>query len=205
MKRCIAVMLTGILMISFAACKSAGRHDAYKEIYKRYNNMESYYAEVEITSRNDRSENVYHVRQFYKAPDMYSMVVDGPEEIAGSGYVFKNGEVKVKSGFGKSEILDIYSPDERGSSCIADFFAEYYKSEETMVAATGGVTGNATTVMNCQLSGKNVNLFSQSLWIENKTFLPIKLETYDVNNNVVVTVNYNEFKLNCDLEDSFFE
>lgn len=205
MKKCIAVIVTGILMISFAACGAARGHDAYKEIYKRYNHMESYYAEAEITSRNDRSENVYHVRQFYKAPDMYSMVVDGPENVAGSGYVLKNGEVKIKSGFGKNEILGTYSHNERSSSCIADFFAEYYKSEETMVAVSGGVDGNATTMMNCQLSGKNVNLFRQSLWIDNKTFLPIRLETYDVNNNVVVTVKYNEFKLNCDLDDAFFE
>lgn len=205
MKRCIAVLAATILMINLAACGKSEKHSAYKEIYKRYNHMESYYAEAEITSRNDRSENVYYVRQFYKAPDMYSMVVDGPEEIAGSGYVFKNGEVKIKSGFGKSENLGMYSPNERGSSCISDFFAEYYKSEETMVSVTGGIAGNATTVLNCQLSGKNVNLFSQSLWINNKTFLPIKLETYDVNNNVVVTVEYNEFKLNCDLDDAFFE
>ena len=205
MKKCIAVIMTGILMINFAACGKSEKYGAYKEIYKRYNHMDSYYAEAEITSRNDRSENVYHVRQFYKAPDMYSTVVDSPEEIAGSGYVFKNSEVKIKSGFGKNEILGAYSPNEHSSTCVADFFAEYYKSEETMVAVAGGVAGNATTVMNCQLSGKNVNLFSQSLWIDNKTFLPIKLETYDVNNNVVVTVKYNEFKLNCDLDDAFFE
>lgn len=205
MKKSIAIIMVGILMMSLMGCSAKSGHDAYKEIYKRFNDFESYYAEAVITARNDRSENVYHVRQFYKAPDMYSMVVDGPEAVAGSGYVFKNGEVILKSGFGKSEVLSIASPTERSYFCVADFFEEYYKSEETAVATSGGVFNGETTVMSCQISGKNPNMFSQKLWIDNKTFLPLKLETYDVNNRVVMTVEYNDFKRNCDIEDTFFE
>ena len=75
-------------MISLAACGAKSGHDAYKEIYKRYNELESFYAEAEITVRNVRTENTYYVRQFYKEPDMYSLLVDAPEVVAGSGYVF---------------------------------------------------------------------------------------------------------------------
>lgn len=204
MKKCITAILGVILMISLAGCGAVGHHDVHKEIYKRYYSPKSYYAEAELTITNDRSRNVYHVRQFYLAPDKYSVVVDSPENVAGSGYVFKDGTVLLKSGFGKNEKLPC-TPDGRSSSCLADFFAEYYKSEEASVSVSGGVVNEPETVMSCQLSGKKTNMFSQKLWINNETFLPVKLETYDADNNAVVTVTYNEFKLNCDLDDSFFE
>ncbi len=204
MKKCIAVIMTGILMMSLAACGKPKEYDAHKEIYKRYNGIKSYYAEGEITSKNDRSENVYHIRQFYRTPDMYSVVADSPEEIAGSGFVVKNGEVTLKSGFGKNEVLEGYLPNQKSFVCIAEFFEEYYKSEETAVAVSGGIAEN-TVRLDCQLNGKNVRLFRQSLWIDAKTFLPVRLETFDVNGNAVVSVKYNEFKLNCEIDDSFFE
>ncbi len=205
MKRCIAVFVTTILMISLASCGESRGHDAYREIYKRYTNIESYYAEATVTVKNDRSENVYYVRQFYKAPDKYCMVTDGPEEVAGSGYVFRDGEVWLRSGFGKDETLGVISPNERSSTCIADFFEEYYKTEDASVTASGGALGNGATAMECQVSGKNPNRFRQRAVIDNKTFLPLRFETYDVNNNIVVEVVYNEFKLNCEIEDSLFK
>lgn len=204
MKKCIAVALSVILMTSLASCGKASGHDAYREIYKRYTNMESFYAEATVTAKNDRTENAYHVRQFYKAPGQYCMVVDGPEAVAGSGYVFQNGEVLLKSGFGKNAALGAVSPNMRSSSCIADFFEEYYKTEETSVTASGGALGNSVTALECQVSGRNPNLFSQKAVISNETFLPVRLETYDVNNNLVVEVVYNEFKLNCDIDEALF-
>lgn len=204
MKKSISAVFAVILMISLAACGTKSGHDAYKEIYKRYNALNSFYAEVEITVRNARSENTYCARQFYKSPDAYSIAVDSPEELGGSGYVMRGGETLVKSGFGKSENLGVCSPSARNVVFITDFFEEYYKSEETSVSTAGGMN-EKTTVLSCFVKDGTESRFSRSLWIDNKTFLPVKLETYDINGKPTVTVNYKEFKRNCDIEDKFFE
>ena len=203
MKKSIAALLTVILMISLAACRAKGGYDAYKEIYKRYGSMESFYAAAEITVRNDRTENTYKVRQTYKAPDTYEIVFDSPEEIAGSGYSFRDGKVFLKSGFEHGESLGIYSPNERHTVFLTDFFSEYYKSEDSSAAASGGSL-ESTTVLKCFISNGGENRFSQNLWIDNKTFLPVKLETYDSGGNPTVTVKYTEFKRNCDTDNSIF-
>ena len=205
MKKCITAIVGVILMISLFGCGTKDGHDIYKEIYKRYNSMESYYAEAEVICKNDRSENVAHIRQFYMAPDKYSMVVDSPEEIAGSGYVFNGKTILVKSGFGKTEVMDFCLPDERSALCITDFFAEYYKSEETAIATASGLKNGDVTILECIVSGRKPTMFRQKLWIDNNTYLPVKLETYDVNNNVVVTIKYNEFKRNCDIDKTLFK
>ena len=71
MKKYIAALAAFVLTISLCASCSRGAdgYDAYKEIYKRYCNIENFYAEAEITVENPRTETVYHVRQSYTAPD----------------------------------------------------------------------------------------------------------------------------------------
>lgn len=204
MKRGIAAIMSVILMTTLASCGITSGHDAYKEIYKRYNAMESFRAAAEITVKNERTENTYFVRQAYAAPDRFSMTVEEPAELAGSGYVFGNGEVVLKSGFGHNETLTGFSPSSRSAVFLVDFFEEYYRSEDAYVE-TLGKSNPDETVMSCMPSDGDKNRFSQSLWIDNKTFLPIRLETYDSNGNMTVRVKFVEFERNCDIEDSDFE
>ena len=205
MKRCIAVIMSVILMTSFASCGKKDMQDVYRESYKRLSNMRSYYAEANVVVKNERSENLYHVRQFYKAPDMYSVVVDAPETIGGSGYVFKGNDVLVKSGFGKNELLTVNSPDKRNLSCIVDFIEGYSRDEESTVSVAGGAFGDKATVLKYKVNNGDGKYFIQRLWIDNKTYLPIKLETYDAGGKVMVSVRYGKFILNGDIEDAFFE
>lgn len=204
MRKCIAALAVITFAIILAACSRLGGHDAYGEIYKRYNSLKSFRAAAEITVRNDRTENVYSVRQVYAAPDRFAMTVEKPSEIAGCGYVFRGGEVLLKSGLGESERFpDVFS-DERSAVLLTDFFEEYYKSEDSYVE-TLAEKNPAETVMSCFLSEKNKNRFSQTLWIDNRTFLPIRLETYDSDGNMTVRVEYREFERNCDTKESDFE
>lgn len=203
-KRIAAALAAVILMISlFSACSHGGAHSAYEEIYERYNNLESFYAEAKITAINSRSKNVYCVRQFYAAPDKFSLVVDSPEEVAGSGYVFSGGSYTVRSGFGKDESVEIGSPDGKNALLLADFFSAYYKSESASAEAGKGFSGGVT-VMECLLESRNERQFKQKLFIDNKTFLPIRLETYDINGDLSFTVEYTEFKRNCRIDESNF-
>lgn len=204
MKKGIAAFVSVILMTTLAACGRTSGHDAYKEIYRRYNAMESFRARVEITAKNERTENTYIVRQVYAAPDRFGVIVEEPQELADSGYMFKNGEVVLKSGFGHNEILKDLSPSNRSAMFLVDFFEEYYKSEDAY-AETLGKSNPDETVMSCMPGDGDKNRFSQSLWIDNKTFLPIRLETYDSNGNLTFRVRFLEFERNCDIEDSDFE
>lgn len=203
MKKCIAAVVAFVLMISLGACNSDG-HDVYKEIYKRYNSMETFEAVAEVTVTNERTENVYLVRQLFAAPDKFLLEVKEPANIAGSGYVCKNGEITIKSGFGHDEEVTGWSGLTHGVLFVNDFFEEYFKSEETAVHVSKK-TGDTLTVLECYLSGKNDKQFMERLWIDNKTFLPVKMETYDINKNVVVKVEFKEFIRDCQIDESEFE
>ncbi|MBR5613946.1 MAG: outer membrane lipoprotein carrier protein LolA [Clostridia bacterium] len=205
MKKSITALLcAAILMTSLSGCGAKTAHDSYKEIYKRYNDIQSFSATVEITADNRQTQNVYLAEQYYKAPDKFAMTVLQPQSVSGSGYVFEGGKVLVKSGFGHGEEFEGLSVSERSSVAISDFFAEYYKSEETFIQTDGKLAGD-TTCMTCFLPGKNERRYMQSLWIDNKTYLPLKMITYDIKENPVVTVVFKEFERNCEIDQQKFE
>lgn len=196
MKKSItAVLAAAILMTSLCSCGRKTEHDHYREIYKRYNDLHSFSATVEVTVQNSQGKSAYTAEQKYKAPDWFEVTFIRPQSLSGSGYVFDGETVLLKSGFGHTEEIQNAALSVAGSVSVADFFEEFYKSEETSVLTESCVTGNQTC-LNCFLPGKNKKRFRQSLWIDNDTYLPIRLETYGIDEKPTVTVEFCDFVRN---------
>ncbi len=202
-KGIIAVFAALILATSLGGCGEKSPQDAYKEIYKRYSHINSYYAAATVTVFSDKGESKYSVRQFYEAPDKFAFFVDSPEAVAGSGYVAKDGHFALKSGTGDRFDSKVAFPDSKNCMFLCDFFEEYYKSEETSVAVDSGLVEDKI-VMQCYTSGKNPNSFMQSLTVDTKTYLPLVLTTYNIDNKPVTEVEFNDFKRNADIDEKIF-
>ncbi|MBO5955534.1 MAG: outer membrane lipoprotein carrier protein LolA [Clostridia bacterium] len=203
MKRCIATILAFVLMISLSGCKT-GSHDVYEEIYERYYNMKSFSAVAEVTVKSDKTENRYVVKQLYEAPDSFLIRVVEPKELEGSGVSLQGDQMILNSGFGHNEAFGGKLSAGHGVLFVSDFFETYFKSEETSVSAATS-KGDSVTVLECFLGGKNEKRFMQKLWIDNETFLPLKLETYDINQNPSVTVSFREFQRNYEIDPKNFK
>ncbi len=202
-KSIFAVLAAFILATSLAGCGEKSPQDAYREIYSRYNHMKSFYAAATVRVISDKGESEYSVRQFYEEPDKFAFFVDSPENVAGSGYVAKDGQFTLKSGTGDSFASRIAFPDSKNCMFICDFFEEYYKSEETAVTADNGLIEDKI-VMQCYTADRNPNRFMQSLTVDTKTFLPIMLATYNAENKPVIEVEFHDFKRNADIDEKIF-
>ncbi len=203
MKKCGAIFFVFVLMINLCGCVGSS-HNVYEEIYKRYYQMESYSAVAEVTVKTDKTENSYRIKQLYSAPDSFFVEVLEPQAVEKSGFSSVNGETRFFSGVGNEKVVSFDFGTGRSDLFVSDFFEAYFESEETAVFASKS-QGDAVTVMECFLNGKNEKRFLQRLWVDNKTFLPIKLETCDINKNPVVTVVFEEFERNCDIDQGKFE
>ncbi len=202
-KSIMAVFMALILATSLAGCGEKSPQDTYKEVYKRYNDLKSFYAAATVRVKSASGEGEYAVRQFYKAPDSYAFFVDAPEAVAGSGYVAKDGGFTLKSGTGDRFESEVAFPDSKNCMFICDFFEEYYKSEETALTVSEGLMAEKL-VMQCYLSGKDKNRFMQSLTIDTKTYLPITLTTYDIDKKPVIEVEFHDFKRNSPIDEKIF-
>ena len=176
MKKSIMAFFAAILMISLVGCNGGETHNHHKEIYKRYSNIDSFYAEVRITVKNETTESSYLARQFFEKPDRISFSVDSPEEVAGSGYTFKDGKYRLISGFGEESTVNVLFPNEKSTVFLNDFFENYYKSEDASLRIGAGFQNDKTT-LSSPLSGASKKHFMQSLEVDNNTYLPLKLHS----------------------------
>ena len=205
MKKALAVTFAAfVLMITLSACTGRVKHDSYKEIYNRYSDIKSYIAEAEITVKSNLTTNTYLVKQYFLAPDNYKTEITAPDNMAGTGYSFCDGEVRLNSSGGEVFSISDYVPEDRNYVFINDFFANYYKSEDTFVETSGGIKNDCTVLKNV-LSEGNPYRHSQTVKINNSSLLPEKLVTYDMDNNEVLSVEYKSFTFDTELEKEIFK
>lgn len=193
-----------ILMMTLTSCGASLNHDVYTEIYNRYNAMKSFTATATVEVTGNKGNAVYKIKQYYTAPDKYRLDILEPEASAGTTYIFDGGNVYLKSDKGGSATLENYIPSEKDYMFVPQFFEDYYKSEDSFAEASKDLSGEQTKLNSVTDSG-NVSRFSQSIWIDNKTFVPSRLATYDINGGEVIVVDFEEFTLNDKIDDTVYQ
>lgn len=197
MKKSILVVLAFILMISLTSCK----RDIDYEINKRYMNLQSYYAKINVTITGNKGKADYDMEQIYQAPDRYKTEVLGPENLKGTAFITDGDGIRLRSeSYGEIHI-DKGVSEELDFMFLGDFLKELYSLGEI-----GGYIPNndGEIVLNSVRSGKNSYHFTQSLYINADTYLPIKLITYDSKGNEIIKVEYREFNFNPQIDETAF-
>ena len=194
----ISAVLAAILMtISLCSCGAEkSEHSVYTDIFEIYNSLETYTAEGTMTVVSNLTDNSYAFKQYYAAPDKYRIDFDG------MSYICAGGNVYMKSG-GGAQTLENYISGDKNYIFVTDFFNEYFKSEDASVTVSGAENG--FTVLDAPSGGGNIYRAEQSMWVDNKTYLPIKIETRDANKKPVLTVEFSDFKLNEKIDESVFQ
>jgi len=203
-----AVAVSATLMITLISC---GRNeDIHTRIYRKYSNIDSFSAVVEVTVNTDRTENVYQMRQYYIAPDMFREDVLSPENLEGMTYIFSGGTMLIIPPNDGESVLFEDIPKNRSYTFLPDFFGRYFEIGTEAVPVSAEPTGETAqvdetvTVLEVQLDGDNIYRATQKLWIDNKTLMPIRLETYDADGDPLVVVLFTEFNLNDNIDDEIF-
>jgi len=204
LKKYISAALALAAVVLFAV--SCGKNSNAGKIRKLYENIESYTAEISVTVNSNRTSKTYSIFQYYRSPDSYREDMILPDGGIGARYIFANGSAALipPNGSGAVTLDGGRLAENKNFMFLPDFFAGYYNSQGTKITAGGDLSGSMT-VLELPLSGNNVHRFYQKLWMDDKTCLPVKLETYDINMNPMITAVYKEFKLNEKLNDSIFE
>ncbi len=197
------IMVSIILMIILSSCKSTVKHDAYSQIYKRYNMMESYVATATLTVTNNKMKNDYKIKQYYSAPDNYRMDILNDDGGIFVSYIVRDKECDLLSPSGDKTSLDLSIVNERDYIFLPEFFRDYFSSQDSTAETASGFSGELTK-LDIFLKNSDSKRFRQSLLIDNKTYVPSKLITYDVNDKEVVCVTFENFILGEKVEDAVF-
>ncbi|MBE7011184.1 MAG: hypothetical protein E7415_00755 [Ruminococcaceae bacterium] len=192
------IVLTVILMMTLISC-GKNNHSDYSEIYESFSNIENYCAVVDVTVSGDEKASEYRARQYYVAPDLYRLdfISEGMEDIS---CVLNGEKLHFKGPDGKVTEFEKYIPEEKYYIFITDFMERYVKSETAKSYRRGN-----KTVLELEESGENPQRASMKLYINNRTRLPDKLQTFNEKGEKVMEAEFSDFKMNTKIDKKIFE
>jgi len=206
--RLTALLTTAILIT--AGCRGDGASRAetqstYEKIQSILVNVHSYMAEATVEYKSNKGSNVYETLQKCKMSGEYRVEVIGPEKVAGNVTLSDGNTIYQfnKRISGKIAVATKES-QERSEIFFTSFIKNYFKSNETSVSAAR-IAEDPCTVLEAQIPGSHPYLASEKIWIDNKTFLPVKLIIYDPQGSERIIVTYKNFEYNIPIEDSEFK
>lgn len=200
---------TLMILTLLTACETAQKlndrdADIYTRIHNQYVRLSSYTAEVTLTVRSNKTENVYQCRQFYAADNKYRTELLSPDTVSGLVTIINGDRAYTGLPDGQDYTFEQLSDQTSDILFIDQFFANYYKSEETAIHVTGQPDETRYTVLQTDVIGQNARSYTMSLAIDNDTLLPHKLSVYDMGGQETVTAEYRNVKLNEALDESLF-
>ena len=206
LKRLTAVLMTALFFA--AGCQGANKaetQNTYQKIQSILVNVQSYACEATVEYKSNKGSNVYDTVQKCKITGEYRVEVVGPDKVDGN-VTLSDGKTIYqfnKRIAGKISVATKES-QERSEIFFTSFLKNYMKSNETSVSAVK-VQGDPCTVLEAVIPGSHPYLASEKLWIDNKTFKPVKLIIYDPQGSERIIVTYKTFQYNIDLDDSEFK
>jgi len=200
----ISVIVLLIGLIPLAGCGEP--EDIHTRIYRKYSQIESFSAVLEVTVTSENTINTYTVRQYFVLPDNFREEVLAPENLAGMTYVFANGAVTLSPPVDSNEISLNVPPNNRNYTFLPEFFERYFNSDNAIVAVSVDESNaDIATILEVLLDGDSIYRASQKLWICNETLQPLKLETYNANGDVLISAVFTEFELNAKIDTATFD
>ena len=186
-------------------CMIKNRHnlDASK-IQDKLINMESYACLANVSHISDSTTNIYETKQVYQMDGKYRMEVIKPEHIAGLTTVF-NGDkiIQHHTRLGKYYSCELVPDDLRNQVFLGSFVKNYLQSEDVSIRVQNMGPG-LTTVLDAIIPGANKHMCLQRVWIDQKTYQPVRMAILNEEDKETVVIEFLEFTYNPKINESIF-
>lgn len=211
MKRKRILVLVFLLLIGMiSGCKKNATDDkvdasAYEKIQKQLTNMTSYESKATVKYISNKNTNEYETLQQCKTSGEYRIEVTGPEKVAGNITMYDGSTIYQQNKKISGKIaVSTKETQERSEILFTSFLKNYTQSNEIAVMAATIDEGKCT-VLEATIPGEHPFLAKEKLWIDNKTLNPVQLSIYDQDGSERISVTYNTFAYNVDLEGELFK
>ena len=193
-KACRAVTLL-LLITTLAGCTNANEN-IHEKIHSRYYNMPSYTAKCNVTINSNKTKNTYSLNVTYDSGQhRCRMDYDNMSIILGE----TNAQIKKDN-----TVMSVPVDDSHMIVMLNTFFRSYYEGENASM--TTGASANAgSTMLSCDIVNPPKFAKSMKLWIDNKTVTPTAMNIYDAEGNEKICIEFTEFKILSNIEESIFE
>ena len=155
-------------------------------------NLSSYEAEVTVNITSNKNSNKYILKQKYQKDKEHIQEVIEPSNIAGVKIINDGKNLKIEnSNLNLNEIIENYTNLENNNLDLSMFIDEYKNSNESNYEEK-----DDEIIMKVKNDKENIYVKEKILYINKKTYKPVKLEIKDNKQKERIYILYNEVEIN---------
>lgn len=205
MKKVMSLLLILGMILGLCGCNgSKSNMTEMEKIQKQLNEMEGYQCKATMKRISNKGENTYETKQYYKSTGEYRLELTAPETVAGNYTVFDGEKVcQYNPRIAGKIVKKVPESQQRNELFLGQFVKNYMQSEEVAVDAAA-MDETKCTVLEAVIPGKDTNLSTEKLWVDNKTLKPVQFIIYDQKGKERYILNYTDFEYNPTLKEDLF-
>jgi len=194
----ILLFIIFIISVGFIFYKNSiknlkiGNNKNSQEIVDYILNLSSYEAEVTVNITSNKNSNKYILKQKYQKDKERIQEVIEPSNIAGVKIINDGKNLKIEnSNLNLNEIIENYTNLENNNLDLSMFIDEYKNSNESSYEEKDN-----EIIMKVKNDKENIYVKEKTLYINKKTYKPVKLEIKDNKQKERIYILYNEVEIN---------
>ncbi|WNF36937.1 DUF4367 domain-containing protein [Bacillaceae bacterium IKA-2] len=203
MKKIISIIFTSIILLGLlTACGEKSQEDIIEDLGEKIKNMTGYKAEALMTLETGKEPQQYDVEIWHKQANYYRVALNNAQKDQ-SQIILRNDEgvFVLTPALNKSFRFQSDWPDNNSQVYL-------YESLVNDILMDPERTFTATDdhyVFQTKTNYANKNLHQQEITLNKKDLTPVMIKIKDVELNVLVTVQFNDFELNASFNDGDFD
>ena len=194
----ILLFIIFIISVGFIFYKNSiknlkiGNNKNSQEIVDYILNLSSYEAEVTVNITSNKNSNKYILKQKYQKDKEHIQEVIEPSNIAGVKIINDGKNLKIEnSNLNLNEIIENYTNLENNNLDLSMFIDEYKNSNESNYEEK-----DDEIIMKVKNDKENIYVKEKILYINKKTYKPVKVEIKDNKQKERIYILYNEVEIN---------
>ena len=194
----ILLFIIFIISVGFIFYKNSiknlkiGNNKNSQEIVDYILNLSSYEAEVTVNITSNKNSNKYILKQKYQKDKEHIQEVIEPSNIAGVKIINDGKNLKIEnSNLNLNEIIENYTNLENNNLDLSMFIDEYKNSNESNYEEK-----DDEIIIKVKNDKENIYVKEKILYINKKTYKPVKLEIKDNKQKERIYILYNEVEIN---------
>ncbi|QOY37781.1 DUF4367 domain-containing protein [Anaerobacillus isosaccharinicus] len=203
MKKITSVIFSCILLLGLlAACGEKTQEDIIEELGEKIKNMTGYKAEAVMTLETGKDPQSYEVEIWHKQPTYYRVALNNAKKDQ-SQIILRNDEgvFVLTPALNKSFRFQSDWPENNSQVYLYESLAnDILMDPERTFTAT-----DDHYIFQTKTNYANKNLQQQEITLNKKDLTPVSAKIMDVELNILVTVEFNDFQLNANFNDGDFD
>lgn len=182
-----------------------GKQDAKANtIQDQLINMEGYACLASLSHIENGKTNTYETKQVYQMDGKYRVEVTKPENIAGLTTICDGKKTyQYNPKLDKSFAQELNDNNFRNQLFLGSFVKNYLQSEDVSIEVQNMDPG-LTTVLEAVIPGGSPHMYMQRVWLDQKTYKPLRMAIYNQDNEKTVLIEFIEFTYNPEIDQSIF-